>query len=57
MFNTFKNVRLNIEQGPGHLLKEDQEQLSPEDQKRVFGGDKLKTAYQSKKRSLRLTKE
>ena len=31
--------------------------MSPEDQKRVFGGDKLKTAYQSKKRSLRLTKE
>ena len=31
--------------------------MSPEDQKRVFGGDKLKTAYQSKNRSLRLTKE
>ena len=31
-------------------------QLSPEDQKRVFGKDKLKTAYQRKKRSLRLNR-
>ena len=31
--------------------------MSPEDHKRAFGGDKLKTAYQSSKRSLRLTKE
>ena len=38
-------------------MKIDKEQLSPEDQKRVFGGDKLESAYQSKKRSLRLTKE
>ena len=29
-------------------------QLSPEDQVRVFGKDKLKTAYQKKKRSLNL---
>ena len=29
-------------------------QLSPEDQKRVLGKDKLKTAYQRKKRSLSL---
>ena len=29
-------------------------QLSPEDQKRVFGKEKLKTAYQRKKRSLSL---
>ena len=29
-------------------------QLSPEDQERVFGKDKLKTAYQKKKRSLNL---
>ena len=31
-------------------------QLSPEDQERVFGKDKLKTAYQKKKRSLNLTR-
>ena len=31
-------------------------QLSPEDQKRVFGRDKLKTAYQRKKRSLSLNR-
>ena len=31
-------------------------QLSPEDQKRVFGEDKLKTAYQRKKRSLNLNR-
>ena len=31
-------------------------QLSPEDQKRVFGKDKLKTAYQRKKRSLNLNR-
>ena len=31
-------------------------QLSPEDQKRAFGKDKLKTAYQKKKRSLNLNK-
>ena len=31
-------------------------QLSPEDQKRVLGKDKLKTAYQRKKRSLRLNR-
>ena len=31
-------------------------QLSPEDQERVFGKDKLKTAYQKKKRSLNLSK-
>ena len=31
-------------------------QLSPEDQKRVFGKDKLKTAYQRKKRSLSLSR-
>ena len=31
-------------------------QLSPEDQQRVFGKDKLKTAYQKKKRSLNLKK-
>ena len=31
-------------------------QLSPEDQKRVFGKDKLKTAYQKKKRSLNLNR-
>ena len=31
-------------------------QLSPEDQKRVFGKDKLKTAYQRKKRSLSLNR-
>ena len=29
-------------------------QLSPEDQKRVLGKDKLKTAYPRKKKSLRL---
>ena len=31
-------------------------QLSPEDQERVFGKDKLKTAYQKKKRSLSLNR-
>ena len=31
-------------------------QLSPEDQKRVFGKDKLKTAYHRKKRSLSLNR-
>ena len=31
-------------------------QLSPEDQERVFGRDKLKTAYQRKKRSLNLNR-
>ena len=31
-------------------------QLSPEDQKRVFGKDKLKTAYQRIKRSLSLNR-
>ena len=31
-------------------------QLSPEDQKRILGKDKLKTAYQRKKRSLRLNR-
>ena len=31
-------------------------QLSSEDQERVFGKDKLKTAYQKKKRSLNLSK-
>ena len=31
-------------------------QLSPEDQERVFGEDKLKTAYQKKKRSLNLNR-
>ena len=31
-------------------------QLSPEDQKRVFGKDKFKTAYQRKKRSLSLNR-
>ena len=31
-------------------------QLSPEDQKRVFGKEKLKTAYQRKKRSLSLNR-
>ena len=31
-------------------------QLSPEDQKRVLGKDKLKTAYQRKKRSLSLNR-
>ena len=31
-------------------------QLSPEDQDRVFGEDKLKTAYQRKKRSLNLNR-
>ena len=31
-------------------------QLSPEDQKRVFGKGKLKTAYQRKKRSLNLNR-
>ena len=31
-------------------------QLSPEDQKRVFDKDKLKTAYQRKKRSLSLNR-
>ena len=31
-------------------------QLSPEDQERVFGRDKLKTAYQKKKRSLNLNR-
>ena len=31
-------------------------QLSPEDQKRIFGKDKLKTAYQRKKRSLCLNR-
>ena len=31
-------------------------QLSPEDQKRVFGNDILKTAYQRKKRSLNLNR-
>ena len=30
-----------------------QEQLSPEDQKRVFGVDKLNTAYQRKKQSVK----
>ena len=30
--------------------------MSPEDQERVFGKDKLKTAYQKKKRSLNLNK-
>ena len=32
-------------------------QLSPEDQERVFGKDKLKTAYQRKKRSLNLNRK
>ena len=32
-------------------------QLSPEDQKRVFGKDKLKTAYQRKKRNLSLNRK
>ena len=31
-------------------------QLSPEDQERVFGKDKLETAYQKKKRSLNLNR-
>ena len=31
-------------------------QLSPEDQERVFGKDKLKTAYQRKNRSLNLNR-
>ena len=31
-------------------------QLSPEDQKRVLGKDRLKTAYQRKKRSLSLNR-
>ena len=31
-------------------------QLSPEDQERIFGKDKLKTAYQKKKRSLSLSR-
>ena len=31
-------------------------QLSPEDHERVFGEDKLKTAYQRKKRSLNLNR-
>ena len=31
-------------------------QLSPEDQERVFGKDKLKTAYQKKQRSLNLNR-
>ena len=31
-------------------------QLSPEDQKRFFGKEKLKTAYQRKKRSLSLNR-
>ena len=31
-------------------------QLSPEDQERVFGNDKLKTAYQKNKRSLNLNR-
>ena len=31
-------------------------QLNPKDQKRVFGKDKLKTAYQRKKRSLSLNR-
>ena len=31
-------------------------QLSPEEQERVFGKGKLKTAYQKKKRSLNLTR-
>ena len=31
-------------------------QLSPEDQERVFGKDKLKTAYQKKKRSVNLNR-
>ena len=31
-------------------------QLSPEDQERVFGKDKLKTAYQKKKKSFNLSK-
>ena len=31
-------------------------QVRPEDQKRVFGKDKLKTAYQRKKRSLSLNR-
>ena len=30
--------------------------MSPEDQERAFGKDKLKTAYQKKKRSLNLNK-
>ena len=30
--------------------------MSPEDQERVFGKDKLKTAYQKKRRSLNLSK-
>ena len=47
---------MNISQSPGRLLKVDQEQLSPEDHRRVFGGDKLKSAYQNKKKSLALTK-
>ena len=40
-------VRIN------NLLKVQQEQLSPEDQKRVFGVDKLNTAYQKKSISLK----
>ena len=31
-------------------------QLSPEDQERVFGKDKLKTDYQKKKRGLNLNR-
>ena len=34
-------------------MKVQQEQLSPEDQNRVFGVDKLCTAYQRKKQSLK----
>ena len=48
-FNMLINVWLNIQQSPGRLLKVQYEQLSPEDQNKVFGVDKLSTAYQRKK--------
>ena len=44
---------MNILQSPGRLLKVQQEELSPEDQNRVFGVDNLSTAYQRKKQSLK----
>ena len=45
---------MNIYQSPGHLLKVQQEQWSPEDQNRAVGADKLNTAYQRKNQSLKI---
>ena len=52
-FNSFINIWLNIWKCSGCLLKVYKEQLSPYDQKRVFGVEKLNTAYQKKNTSLK----